>query len=232
MITFTIIMYIQGGVYRSSKHSPCTWTKKSKVGFCDLQVLQLACPPSIKSHILDTIQYKNVGKYVIIPKWKGGRTLSTQDCITYLPDLVHFYHSLTPLVSSIVGSLVTTTPLYLPTSCAVLVYEKENDYINWHYDVNYFLGRFFTLLIPVTENTTCTKFIYKDSAKQDISIDLRGDTSVLFEGEHVFHMASKLCKNERRVLISLQFTTNDDRTLFSKILTRFKDIAFIGAGSY
>jgi hypothetical protein len=229
-------MYYQGGVYMPSKHSTCATQNQdpssSSTAFCDIKIIDLACPPKIKNTILDLIENKELGKYVSIPNWKGGRTIPTQECIDNFPDLVHFYHSLTPLVSKHIGAFVSTTPLYLPTSCAVLVYERENDFINWHYDVNYYKGRFFTLLIPVSDEPTCTKFMYKDVKGRDVPVDIRGSTSVLFEGEHVFHMASKLCKGQRRVIISLQFVTTDAMSLTSKAMARLKDIAFIGGGKY
>ena len=33
----------------------------------------------------------------------------------------------------------------MPTSCCILVYDREGDGIDWHYDVNYYFGRFFTV---------------------------------------------------------------------------------------
>lgn len=229
IVSFTaivIVMYYQGGIYRRDKHSACALTTEPTQTFCDIRVIDLVCPPDIKDKILSL--GNDVGRYVSIPKWKGGRTLSCSECIKHIPQLIHFYHSLTARISTEIGSLVTTTPLYMPTSCAVLIYEKEDDFINWHYDVNYYSGRFFTLLIPVSDQVTCTKFVYKNGHGKDVELDLRGNRSVLFEGEHVFHMASKLCKNELRVIISMQFVTLDSMTSTSHAMTRLKDIAFIG----
>ena len=257
IFVFTITyMYYNGAIYHPSKHSTCTSSvlgqQEKNTTFCDIAVIELpteggGIPPILKHNIVSLIK-SGAGKYVSIPRWKGGRTIPTQTCMQQVPDLVHFYHRMTSVVSSHLGVLVTTTPLHLPTSCAILVYEKEGDFINWHYDVNYYRGRFFTLLIPLfyytntnditlsTEssqgtdpNLYCTKFYYRDRDQNDIAIDILGRNSVLFEGEHVFHMASRLCKNEKRAIISMQFVTDDSMGGFmARALMRLKDIAYVG----
>lgn len=221
------IMFHQGAVYRYSKHSPC-FTKASYSGFCDIQNIQLALPRHIHTSVMKLAVDKHIGKRIEIPMWKAGRTINTQELMQRVPQLIQYYKHLTSTITSIINEPTYITPLHLPTSCSVLIYEKQGDFINWHYDVNYYKGRFFTLLIPLSRNNTCTSFIYKKANMATEKIDINPGSAILFEGEHVFHMASKLCKDQTRVMISMQFVTNDSIRPMSRCLMWLKDIAYIG----
>ena len=110
----------------------------------------------------------------------------------------------------------------------MLVYERPGDFINWHYDVNYYAGRFFTLIAPLSDDDTCTTFMYVGSDGLNRIIRLEKNTAVLFEGEKVFHMASRICKGQTRVVLSMQFVTDPNvRSDIDSILLDIKDtVAF------
>jgi hypothetical protein len=114
----------------------------------------------------------------------------------------------------------------MPTSCAIIIYEKENDWINYHYDYNYYNGRFFTVLIPITTNLTCTKFEFKVN-NQLKKIDLVNN-SIIFEGNYLWHSGSKLCKDQYRAILSCQFVTDNTMNLINRFRIKLKDYAFIG----
>ena len=162
---------------------------------------------------------------VNIPGWKAGRSLTTLQILEKSPTIIDWYLSFADNISLITGLTVKPTPLALPTSCALLVYDEEGDFINWHYDVNYFSGRFFTVIIPVTVDSTCTSFKYIDP--QGIEQSLEG-MNIVFEGEKVFHTATKLCKNQKRVVLSLQYVTDDASVGWKKMLMNIKDFAYTG----
>lgn len=143
--------------------------------------------------------------------------------------MINWYLSLESKISDIIGERVYVTSKELPTTCAVLVYEDDGDFINWHYDVNYFNGKFFTLLIPCTITNTCTEYTYYDKDNIKRGIKEQKGKSILFEGDKVFHMATKFCnKGEKRVMISVQFSTDPQIAWYNKILMRIKDSAYIG----
>lgn len=169
------------------------------------------------------------GKRVIIPKWKAGRTISTETIQKKIPKVFDWYKSLEKQISDIIGEKVYITPDKLPTTCAILIYEEDGDFINWHYDVNYFNGRFFTLLIPVTITNTCTEYEYYDKDGNKKGIQEEWGKAILFEGDKVFHMATKFCnKGQKRVILSVQFSTNPTISWINNIFMRIKDTAYIG----
>jgi hypothetical protein len=160
---------------------------------------------------------------------KKGITISTNNIIKYAPQLINYYQNeLCKKVSQEINLKLYPTDLKFPTSCALLIYENEGDWINWHYDYNYYNGRFFTVLIPITNNITCTEFQFKDSNNEVKSINLINNNSVCFEGNYLYHRASKLCNNQKRVILSCQFVTDNNMNLINKIRIKMKDFAYIG----
>ena len=130
-------------------------------------------------------------------------------------------------ISTEIGLKLYPTDLKMPTSCAILIYEKENDWINWHYDYNYYNGRFFTVLIPITNELTCTKFQFKNKDNEIISMDLTNN-AICFEGNYLYHRASKLCKNQKRVILSCQYVTDNSMSFINKMRIKIKDFAYTG----
>ena len=143
--------------------------------------------------------------------------------------LINYYENeLCKLVTNQLNIKLFPTDLILPTSCALLIYEKEGDWVNWHYDHNYYNGRFFTVLIPITNNLTCTEFQLKNDKNEIKSIYLSNNNSICFEGNYLYHRASKLCKNEKRVVLSCQYVTNNEMSFLNKLQIKLKDFAYTG----
>jgi len=220
------VYMVYTGAFNYNRISECKKIPEEK--FCGLQIIDLALPENLNNDILQQVS-QGEGKRVVIPGWKAGRTISTSNVKKNLPEVFNWYKNLEEQIGSIIGEKVYITSDTLPTTCAVLVYEEDDDFINWHYDVNYFNGRFFTLLIPCTITNTCTEYTYydKDGIKKGIKEEL--GKSILFEGDKVFHMATKFCnKGQKRVMLSVQFSTNPTISWFNNFFMRIKDIAYIG----
>jgi hypothetical protein len=196
--------------------------------FCGIKQIDLDTPEHLKDKIKDLAK-NGFGKRVDLVGWKAGRTIDTANVIKHCPELFTWYKSLEKQISEVIQEKVYITQEHLPTTCAVLIYEKDGDFINWHYDVNYFNGRFFTLLIPCNYVNTCTKYTYYDKNDNLNEISLEKGKSILFEGDKVFHMASKFCAlGESRIVISVQFTTDPGISFINRALMRLKDTAYIG----
>jgi hypothetical protein len=194
----------------------------------------------IENEIDDLIENKEIQKRVNISSFtetifncalpnKKGITISTTNIVKYAPGIINFYQNdLCKMVSRQLNLKLFPTDLNLPTSCALLIYENEGDWINWHYDYNYYDGRFFTLLIPITNNLTCTEFQFKNDKNEIKNINLTNNNSICFEGNYLYHRASKLCKNEKRVVLSCQYVTNNNMSFLNKMRLKLKDFAYTG----
>ena len=220
-------MYRRGGVY-VNKLQKCA-ARQGPTPFCGLRVFRYAFPHAVKCQLDALVDDPSAATRVNVPGWKAGKTIPTATVRARAPAVVDWYISgFAREVASLVGARVDATALSLPTSCAVLVYDQAGDFINWHFDVNYFRGRFFTVLLPITSADTCTKFVYRDAAASERELSLRDGTCVVFEGDTVFHMASKLCAGQKRAVLSLQYATDPRVSWPNSWLMRWKDAAYVG----
>jgi len=237
VFVFIICIFLYG--YNSGS---CKLNKKyiCNDDFCLYKEFSVYLQDITKNEINDLIINKKIQKRVNISSFtetifdcalpnKKGVTISTNNIVKYAPNIIYFYQNdLCKLVSRQLKLKLFPTDLNLPTSCALLIYENEGDWINWHYDYNYYDGRFFTVLIPITNNLTCTEFQFKNDNNEIKSINLTNNNSICFEGNYLYHRASKLCKNEKRVILSCQYVTNNNMHFLNKMRLKLKDFAYTG----
>jgi len=193
--------------------------------FCHIKKIDLKIPDEYIKPLLD-VSYK-YGTRIKIPQ-KSQKAISLKHLKTAFPPIVEWYKSLTPYISSIIGEKVMITPLSQVMSLCLIVYEEEGDFIDWHFDTNHYDGRYFTLLIPVTFEKTCGNYQYKNSNEETVTLSLEKGESLLFEGEKVFHKGKKLCKNQRRVILSATFTTSQNVAIVESIYQYIKTVGFFG----
>jgi hypothetical protein len=236
LILFCFIIVIVYGYHSGSCQINKNYTCEDN--FCLYKEFKIHLNIDILNDIDKMLNNKSIQKRVSIQSYvetiancalpnKDGVTISTQNIINNSSHLIDFYcKELCDIVSIKIGIKLYPTDLNLPTSCAILIYEKENDWINWHYDYNYYNGRFFTLLIPITHHRTCTKFQFKNG-NDIIDIDLI-DKAICFEGNFLYHRASKLCNNQKRVILSLQFVTDNTMSSINKLRLKLKDFGYTG----
>lgn len=208
--------------------------------FCLFKEFYLELPSNLAKDIDNIQKNKNLQKRVEINFYpetifncaipnKSGITISTQNIQKYSPNLIKYYQNqLCDIISNKIKLKLYPTDLIFPTSCAILIYEKEGDWINWHYDYNYYNGRFFTVLIPITNEMTCTEFQMLDDNNNIKSINLTNNNCICFEGDYLYHRASKLCNNQRRVILSCQYVTDNNMSFLNKMRINIKDFAYTG----
>ena len=165
-IICTILTYgfYSGSCYRNIQNYKCT------NDFCLIKKFKIELPNNIKTNIIKLIHNENNKKRVVIKPFinlesifdcaipsKSSSTISTQIINNELPELIKYYQNeLCNIISQKINIQLKPTLLNFPTTCSILMYEQEGDWINWHYDYNYYNGRFFTVLIPISNDITCT----------------------------------------------------------------------------
>jgi hypothetical protein len=241
IVIFLLICFIFSIFLYYYESGPCQIKKEyiCNNNFCLIKEFNVNLNSNHQKDINNMLQNKSIQKRVTIITYpenilncalpnKDGVTISTKNIVKYSPSLIDFYQNdLCNIVSKQIGLKLFPTNLDMPTSCAILIYEKENDWINWHYDYNYYNGRFFTVLIPITHHKTCTKFQFKNDNDKIIDVDLTNN-AICFEGNFLYHRASKLCKNQKRIILSCQYVTNNTMSYINKLRIKLKDFAYIG----
>jgi hypothetical protein len=237
---FIIILIISVIIYAYNTGS-CQLDKKyiCNKDFCLYKTFKFNIPENLKKSIDHILPMENLQTRVSISMYpenilncalpnRNGITISTKNIQNHCNDLIAFYQNdLKNYISNLINLQVHPTNLLFPTSCAILIYNKEDDWINWHYDYNYYNGRFFTVLIPITHVSTCTKFQFKNAENKVTSLDLTNE-GICFEGNFLYHRASKLCKDEKRVILSCQYVTDNTMSSINQLRIKLKDYAFIG----
>jgi hypothetical protein len=231
-----LVGYYSGSCYKNfvKRNYEC------EKNFCLLKKIKINIPNDLKKNIFVLINDDSNKKRVVIKPFiniesifncsipsKSGSTITTQIINNKIPQLINYYQNeLCNIISKSINIKLKPTSLIYPTTCCILLYEKEGDWINWHYDYNYYNGRFFTVLILLNKDITCSKYQYKIDNTIN-QLDLIED-AVIFEGNYLYHNASKLCNNEKRYVLSLQYVTDDKISFLNSIRIKIKDFAYIG----
>jgi hypothetical protein len=170
-----------------------------------------------------------------IPTHKQGGTISYETMHHHAPACVALYHSEQMLgwVSSIVGVKVKPAGDHDQSACSILYYTQEGDYINWHYDHNFYAGRQFTILIILTDRSdkggrSASTLARKHADGRVENIDASENELVLFEGTRVLHMVNPAVAGDTRIVLSMTLNTDPRIGLFWELARRVKDIAFHG----
>ena len=241
VVFFVLVIVIIIGTYGYNTGS-CKINKKYPCSddFCLYKEFNVSFREPVKNEIDSMMDNKQIQKRVNIETFqetilncalpnKKGVTISTANVVKHAPNLVDFYkNDLCKMASDKLKMKLFPTDVNLPTSCVILIYENEGDWINWHYDHNYYDGRFFTLLVPITTNATCTEFQFMNDKNEVKSVNMANGNSICFEGNYLYHRASKLCKNEKRAILSCQYVTDNNMSTLNKIRLKLKDFAYTG----
>lgn len=172
---------------------------------------------------------------VHIPLHKRGATISYHDLLVSAPAIADLYHShdLRRWCSSVAGETVYRTRHDDLSSCSLLIYDRARDHIRSHYDLNFYRGRHFTVLLPLVNTnaagdglSSARLFVCRDKA--ETIVPTPPNTLVLFEGAKVRHGVTPLGQGECRVILSMTYCANPVASPTQTIQRRFKDIAYFG----
>jgi hypothetical protein len=196
------------------------------------QLLDDASLSKLRQEVSDNIP-RLVRSY--IPTHKQGGTLSYEALHHHAPTCLAFYHSPTFLrwVSDVVGVSVKPAGDHDQSACSILYYTQEGDYINWHYDYNFYRGRQFTVLILLVNQSdkggiSSSVLMRKCKDGQEEMVDCDENMLVLFEGARVLHKVTPASAGDTRIVLSMTLNTEPRIGLFWELARRVKDIAFHG----
>jgi hypothetical protein len=170
-----------------------------------------------------------------IPKHKKGGTLSYEAIHHRAPACLSFYHSgpLRDWLSAVVGERLEPTADHDQSSCSILYYDQSGDQINWHYDYNFYAGRHFTVLLSLVNRAaegglSAGRLMQRTKKGGDVEWDTSENALVIFEGARVFHRVSPIEGGDRRVMLSMTFSTDPRINPVKEVARRIKDMAYYG----
>lgn len=170
-----------------------------------------------------------------IPTHKKGGTVSYEDLHRFCPACLAFYHG--PVVQAWVTALVEQSvgPAgdHDQSANSLLYYDEAGDHIHWHYDHNFYRGRQFTALLNLFNRSksgglSASTLVYRALSGDEIEVDTRENSFVVFEGARVLHRATPTADGDVRIMLSMTYNTDARISALGEALRRVKDTAFYG----
>lgn len=182
-----------------------------------------------------TVERLSESERSYVPHHKKGGTIAYEILDRHAPLLTSLYRSreFKNLISEIAGVTVQPTPTHDQSSCSVLIYERPGDHIGWHYDHNFYMGRHFTVLVPIVNRgvapgTLSSARLMTRKGSTVAEIATPPNRLVVFEGARVRHKVTPIVDGERRVVWSMTYCTDARNAAWQAVARRVKDTAFFG----
>lgn len=168
---------------------------------------------------------------------KKGGSVSFYALLNQAPAILSLYRSPAWLMflSRLVDAPLMLCPEDDPHSCALYYYTEPGDHIGFHYDTSYYKGKRYTVLIGLVERSEHCRLVArvrKHGEAEEIRetrIPMEPGTVVLFNGDKLWHAVTPLGKGEERIILTLQYVTNQEMRPFKKMFPNRKDaFAYFG----
>lgn len=172
-----------------------------------------------------------------VPRHKKGGSVSFYTVLHKAPAILAFYRSpvLLTFLSRLVDAPLMLCPEDDPHSCALYFYTEPGDHIGFHYDTSYYKGARYTILVGLVERSEHCRLVArlcKDSPNREIRetrIPMPPGAMVVFNGDKLWHAVTPLGKDEERIILTLQYVTNQKMGPFKRAFSNLKDaFAYFG----
>lgn len=201
-------------------------------------LLERFIPPSVVEPCLTEIEEvePDINRNYV-PGHKQGGSVSSYVIREKAPAILALYRSpaLRMFLSRLVDAPLMLCPEDDPHACALYYYTKPGDHIGFHYDTSYYKGARYTVLIGLVEQSEHCRLVargHKGKAPTEISetrIPMDPGTMVVFNGDKLWHAVTQLGVHERRVILTLQYVTDQWMGPLKKLFSNMKDaFAYFG----
>ena len=172
-----------------------------------------------------------------VPGHKKGGSVSFYALLSQTPAILSLYRSpaLLTFLSRLVGVPLMLCPEDDPHSCALYYYTQPGDHIGFHYDTSYYKGKRYTVLIGLVERSEHCRLVARVRKRgeneeiRETRVPMDPGTIVLFNGAKLWHAVTPLGKGEERIILTLQYVTNQEMGPFKKMFPTLKDaFAYFG----
>ncbi len=138
-------------------------------------------------------------------------------------------------LSALVNEELFLCPEHDPHSCALYYYTRPGDHIGFHYDKSYYKGKRYTVLMGLIERSEECRLVAhlnKPGTKEEVSeqsIQLDPGSLVIFNGDKLWHAVTPLGAREERIVLTLQYVTDQEMGTFHRTFSNLKDaFAYFG----
>lgn len=193
---------------------------------------QFISPKFVINHFHPEI--KNCAPYVHrvkVPSFKKSGSVSSQNLEKHAPNLFKLYQStiLKQFIEKIVGENLNLCPTDDPHAVALYHYTEPGDHIGVHYDKSFYRGRRYTVLLGMIQDSVASKLVcYPGSnklnrRKNPLNVYTHPGTLVVFDGDILWHEVTPLAENEKRIILTMEYVTDNRMTPINRFFSHFKD---------
>lgn len=172
-----------------------------------------------------------------VPGHKQGGSVSFYNIREKAPAMLALYRSsaLRTFLDRLIDAELKLCPEDDPHACALYYYTKPGDYIGYHYDTSYYKGTRYTVLIGLVERSEHCRLVARVDTGVAVEnlpetrIRMDAGTMVVFNGDKLWHAVTPLGEGERRVVLTLQYVTDQRMGPVKKLFSNMKDaVAYFG----
>ncbi len=203
-------------------------------------ILDRFIPKTIVNPCLTEVELlrKNIYRNYV-PGHKQGGSVSYFAIANESPDsaIISLYRSpaLRRFLSRIVKEELLLCPDNDPHSCALYYYTQPGDHIGYHFDRSYYKGKRYTVLMGLIERSEQCRLVghlRQPGAKDEVNeqpIPLDPGSLVIFNGDNLWHAVTPLGPREERIVLTMQYVTNQEMGPFRRAFSNLKDVfAYFG----
>ena len=204
-------------------------------------ILERFIPKKIVNPCLTEVELlrKNIYRNYV-PGHKQGGSVSYYAIWNELHEasaIISLYRSpaLRRFLSQIVQEELLLCPDNDPHSCALYYYTRPGDHMGFHYDPSYYKGRRYTVLMGLIERSEQCRLVAhlrKPGTREEVSeqaVPLDPGSLVIFNGDKLWHAVTPLGPREERIVLTMQFVTDQDMGPFHRAFSNLKDaFAYFG----
>lgn len=165
-----------------------------------------------------------------LPGHKQGGSVGRHVIDERAPFIAELYRSraLIDMLENIAGERLQPSPPDDPHAYALYFYTREGDYIGWHYDTSYYVGRRYTVLFGVIDQSSCRLDYELHTREKGVaavpgSIQIPPGGLVFFDGDALRHRITPLKEGEVRVSLTFEYVTDARIRRGWRLISNFKD---------
>jgi len=188
-------------------------------------------PPAVTAQLVGAVaQVSAAVNRNYLPGHKQGGSVSRHVIDRLVPFVAELYRSpaLLGWLGAVAGEALQLSPPSDPHAYALYFYTRPGDHIGWHYDTSYYLGRRYTVLIGVVEDSSCRLDyeLHTREAGAGIepgSLKLAPGSLCFFDGDKLRHRITPLAAGEVRVSLTFEYVTDPRMHPWRRLISNMKD---------
>lgn len=165
-----------------------------------------------------------------LPGHKQGGSVGRHVIDEHAPYIAELYRSraLIDMLEGIAGERLQLSPADDPHAYALYFYTRPGDHIGWHYDTSYYVGRRYTVLLGVIDQSSCRLDYELHTREKGVaavpgSIQIPPGGLVFFDGDALRHRITPLGEGETRVSLTLEYVTDGRMSPGRRLISNMKD---------